>query len=90
MDLKFNKQGTKWVAEFEATSDFNLHIEKERGGIYIQQKSVREGKWDSVKNLNISPVDEVLEYGVIVPVPPMFVRIVSEIEPTMAVITFAQ
>lgn len=33
MALKFNQneQGA-WVAEFEVTQDFNLHIEREEGG----------------------------------------------------------
>lgn len=30
--LKFTKEGSRYVAEVEVTSDFNLHIERELGG----------------------------------------------------------
>lgn len=30
--LKFTKEGSRYVAEVEVTSDFNLHIEREQGG----------------------------------------------------------
>lgn len=31
MDLNFNKKSNVFVAEFEATADFNLHINRETG-----------------------------------------------------------
>ena len=36
--LTFNKVGDKYVAEFEATSDFAIHIERnESGFLYMEQ-----------------------------------------------------
>lgn len=32
MDLNFNKESNGFVAEFEATGDFNLHVERNKGG----------------------------------------------------------
>jgi len=33
MNLEFIKEGNIWVAEFEVTSDFNLHIERVDDGL---------------------------------------------------------
>lgn len=30
--LNFTKEGSRYVAEVEVASDFNLHIEREQGG----------------------------------------------------------
>lgn len=32
VELTFNEVGSKYVAEFSVDGDFNLHIEKPRGG----------------------------------------------------------
>ena len=34
MDITFNKVGELWEAEFEATADFNIHLEREKGGVF--------------------------------------------------------
>lgn len=33
MELTFEKVGNQYVAEFQAPSDFNLHIEREEIGV---------------------------------------------------------
>jgi hypothetical protein len=39
MELSFVKEGGRYSAEFEATSDFNLHIEREDDGfLFVKQK----------------------------------------------------
>ena len=40
MELTFNKVKENYEAEFEVTSDFNLHIERKQGGnIYFYQRT---------------------------------------------------
>ena len=46
MELNFNKEGNVWVAEFEATSDFNLHLERvDDGLIKVMQRGTTEGEY---------------------------------------------
>lgn len=36
MELTFIKQDNYYIADFEVTSDFNIHIEKKEGYLYIE------------------------------------------------------
>ena len=46
MELNFNKEGNVWVADFEATSDFNLHLERSDDGlIKVMQRGTTEGEY---------------------------------------------
>lgn len=40
MNLTFNQVGNVFVAEFEVTGDFSIHIEKPEGSIAMGQSSV--------------------------------------------------
>lgn len=89
MNLDFEKKGSWWVAEFEATDDFNLHIERAGGGnIAIYQTSVPSTKFDYVRTLNQGINDDVVDTAIIVPIPPMTIKIESKSMPTLAVATF--
>lgn len=88
--LKFTKEGSRYVAEVEVTSDFNLHIEREKGGvIFLQVRTSPTGGFDSVSGFNIANLDPIVDYDFSALVYPKTIRIVSEVEPTMAEITFA-
>ena len=88
--LNFTKEGSLYVADVEVTSDFNLHIEREQGGvIYMQARTTSTGRFDSVKGFNIANLDPVIDYDFSALVYPKTIRIVSEVEPTFAEITFA-
>lgn len=40
MNIQFKKEGVLWIAEFEATSDFNLHLEREgTGSLRVMQRT---------------------------------------------------
>lgn len=87
MELNFEKQGTKWVAEFKVTGDFNLHIEREeKGFLFVQQRTTSDGEYDSVKESNFSPSDGVIDMDFVALVYPKWIKVVSESEPTMAVV----
>lgn len=64
MELTFIKDGNKWVAEVEVNSDFNLHIEKGAGPLFVAQTSVPGGKPDYVSSLRMAPEDATMDKDV--------------------------
>lgn len=89
--LTFNQVGDKYVAEFEATSDFAIHIERnESGFLYMEQRSTSTGEYAATAeasfNYEARVIDTVIR-GVIIP---MHIRIKSKVMPTMAVVTYPQ
>ena len=90
MELTFNKDGNRYVAEFQTTSDFALHIEKPKGSIVILQKSVEGGRYDYIRNLNVPHYDKVIDVDVVGVVYPKWIKVESGVMPTMAVVTFAE
>ena len=88
MELNFEKKGSWWVAEFSATGNFNLHIERNEGGsCSLYQSSVEGANYDYVRSINKGVNDTVIDTAVIVPVPPMYIKVESKAKPTMAVVT---
>lgn len=86
-EIVFNKDDNKWVAEFEVSADFNLHIEKSQiGYLYMQQRST-SGKWDSVRNFQVAENDYIVDYDFTALVYPKQIRLVSEYAPTMCALT---
>lgn len=87
MELKFNKNENagSWVAEFEATADFNLHIE----GVIARNVSVLQktagGKYDVVHDLPANaPLDKVIDYDFTALIYPKTIKVVCKDEPTYA------
>ena len=75
MELTFLQDGNKWVTEFEANADFNLHIEKGAGSLSVSQTSVPGGKYDNVPSLRMSPEDATLDKDVTALLYPKTIRI---------------
>lgn len=75
MELTFLQDGNKWVTEFEANADFNLHIEKGAGSLSVSQTSVPGGKYDNVPSLRMSPDDATLDKDVTALLYPKTIRI---------------
>lgn len=75
MELTFLLDGNKWVTEFEANADFNLHIEKGAGSLSVSQTSVPGGKYDNVPSLRMSPDDSALDKDVTALIYPKTIRI---------------
>lgn len=88
MELTFEKTGSKFVAEFEVTGDFNLHVEKPYGKMYMSQRTAG-GRYDRIDafngNYNFSD-NSVIDYDFTALVYPKFIKIESEVEPTVAVV----
>lgn len=92
MALKFNQneQGA-WVAEFEVTRDFNLHIEREEGGgyLYVNQRTTPEGLYDGIKGASFNAPDPVVDFDFTGVIYPKYIQVVSKVEPTYAEVTLA-
>lgn len=89
MELEFSLQDGRYVAEVKVTGDFNLHIERETAGdIRIMQKTVENGKYDYIDGLYIPAGNSVIDYDFAGVVYPKFIKVISEVEPTLAVVTF--
>lgn len=91
MNISFTKTEGWYMSEFEATSDFNLHIERSNGTgrINMYQRTASSGEFAQV-----DAFDEKMIYNPVIDtdcsgmVYPKTIRIVSEVEPTYAEVTF--
>lgn len=89
MELAFRKEGSKHIAEFSATADFNLHLEKEKEGfLFVQQRTSTSGQYDSINGGNFASQDKIVDCDFVGAVYPKYIKIVSEVELTLAVVTF--
>ena len=87
MELKFENQGTSWVAEFEVTGDFNLHVERVSGGRFLlYQKTVKDGKYAICDGVGRQDHKDVIETTLFDLVYPKWIKVVSEAEVTRAVV----
>lgn len=93
MELTFIKQGDKYVAEFEVTSDFNLHIErdvKEGGFLFVNQRTSKEGQYDSVGGASFNYGDPVVDIDFTGLVYPKYIQVISKVLPTKAEVTVSE
>lgn len=91
MTLTFTQENGLYVAEFEATAPFSIHLERPKGGfINMLQRSVDSGTFVAVKNFNpnynaTQVIDADCGQGAIYP---KWIRIESAVEPSVAEVTF--
>jgi hypothetical protein len=91
MELQFVKQGSRYIAEFQTTGDFNLHIEREESGyLYVNQRTPDTGKYDSIKGTSFNYGDSVVDVDFSFLVYPKQIQVVSKVLPTMAVVTASE
>ena len=87
-EQKFNNEPA-YEVEFEATSDFNLHLERRSGGRFIvYQKGIEDGEYDVVSGIGLIDHKAIIDLDFVAAIFPKWLKIVSESEPTMAVVTF--
>ena len=89
--MEFVKKNGMHEAEFETTADFNLHIERKAGGRFlIYQKSVADGKYDIVDGVGYHGHKDVIDLDMTAAIYPKYIKVVSESEVTMGVVTYAE
>ena len=91
MEINFTKQNGVWVAEFEATSDFNVHLERTNGGlIRLLQRGTETGEYvDFYLNAG-SDADANFDSDFGALVYPKWIKIISGTEVINRKVTFAQ
>ena len=88
MDLNFELQGGYFIAEFEVTSDFNLHIEKDPIGEFLVYQRTAGGQYDLVQNFKKDKGDDsIIDYDFQALVYPKWIKIKSSVKPLVATIT---
>lgn len=90
MDLIFTKQADRWVAEFIATDDFNLHIEGVvEGNVSVFQRGSESGNYAFVKEGTPYPSTyaNVYDYDFAALIYPKFIKVSCATEPTSGIVT---
>ena len=89
MELKFNKTDQNvYEAIFEATADFNIHLERKSTGILvIKQSGIADGEFDDAFNLGIN-AREVIDYDFGALIYPKWIKVVSGSEVIKGEVTF--
>ena len=93
MNLDFNLNQDRWVAEFVATASFNLHVEGvNEGNVSVFQRGCEEGNYAFVRGSVPFPSlnTNVYDYDFPAEVYPKYIRVSCATKPTMAVVTFAK
>lgn len=91
MELRFVKDGNVFVAEFEAAGDFNLHVERSAGGLFkVEQRTTTEGNYAKVDSLGYLDGKDVIDRDFVGAIYPKYIKVVSEVDPTLAIVTFSE
>lgn len=88
MEITFEKVGNKYVAEFEATADFNLHIERvEQSTLEVYQRGIAEGEYDFAWSAGVG-ARKVIDYDFGALVYPKYIKVISGSEVLSASVNF--
>lgn len=88
MVLEFTQVGNSYIAEFKATDNFNIHVEKQTPGfISMGQRSTEAGSYVAIKDFDYKA--QVIDAGVVSPtgIFPMWYRIESNGPVTVEIVT---
>lgn len=88
MELNFIKENNNYVAEFEVTADFNLHIERDEPGILaMYQRTTTSGEYAEIEGTREYRYKEVYDCDFVGSIYPKYIKVVSGVEVTNAVLT---
>ena len=89
MELIFKKQDKVWVAEFKATADFNLHIERDEPGILaLYQRTTTSGEYAEIEGTREYRYKEVYDCDFIGSIYPKYIKVVSASEVVNAEVNY--
>ena len=91
MELNFVEtiEGKEWVAEFEAPSDFNLHIERKgSGSLVVGQRGTASGEYDTSFVMGMYEGGMVIDYDFGALVYPKWIKVTSGSEVVSASVNF--
>lgn len=82
--LTFTKNNNQWVAEFEATADFNLHIERnDVGTLGIYQRTTATGEYAPIQGA-VLQLGKTFDADFVGAIYPKYIKVVSQVEVTNA------
>ena len=93
MELTFVQSGQEngkplYVAEFEVGAEFNLHIERaSEGRLRVYQRTSASGKYAPVDSFGYQDNKAVIDYDFSGSIFPKRIRVTSEVQPTLAIVT---
>jgi hypothetical protein len=92
MELNFTKEGDRFVSEFEATADFNLHIDGVlEGNVSIYQRGTSSGGYAFVRGATPSPsYGNVYDMDFSALVYPKYIKVSCATKPSIGVVTFTE
>lgn len=91
MELKFVEtiEGKEWEAEFEAHSDFNLHLERVKGGsLVVSQRGTTSGEYAAAFAKGMYEGQAVIDYDFGALVYPKWIKVVSGSKVVSASVNF--
>lgn len=88
MELAFQKIDGQWVAEFEATSDFNINLDRvSKGALTIYQKGSKDGTYASQASYRNTKDSENIDADITALVYPKYIKVVSQTEVVKGIVT---
>jgi hypothetical protein len=91
MELNFIKENNNYVAEFEVTADFNLHIERDEPGILaLYQRTTTSGEYAEIEGTREYRYKEVYDCDFVGAIYPKYIKVVSGVEVISAELTLKQ
>ena len=87
MELNFERIDNLYVAEFEVTSDFNLHIERDTEGRLDIYQRTAGGQYEYINDIGWLNRRLVYDYDFTALVYPKYIKIVTSVLPLVATIT---
>lgn len=88
MEIQFVKQDVEWVAEFEATGPFNLHLQREDESLVkVYQKSDQDSEYATLPSWKDHDATKVINIDFAALVYPKWIKIVSLSEVSKGLIT---
>lgn len=91
MELVFTEviEGKEWVAEFKATSDFNLHVEREEGSyLTLSQRGTENGEYVTAWARGMYEGKRVIDYDFGALIYPKWIKVTSGSKVLSATVTF--
>ena len=86
MELQFQKINNMYVAEFKATSDFALHIEKQGGSLSAYVSSIEGGRYDFINDFSKHTYGDCVDYDFISVIYPKWIKIKSNVLPSVGIV----
>lgn len=88
MELVFEKNGEKYEATFEASDNFNIHLEREEGGfVNVYQSGTQGGEYALAANWSDYEGGKVFDCDFGALVYPKYIKVTSRSKVNKAVVT---